>query len=112
LQLYLTNDTRMIEGIVKKAIIALYRDGYSYAKAGAGIIELQDRSHKQNDFFTPGQSLKSEALMNCLNNINARYGNNSTHIASQGISGRRTMSQKMLSPAFTTRWKDILKVIC
>ncbi len=95
---YPTNDTRMIEALVKKAVV--------------GIVELQDRSHKQNDFFTPGQSQRSEALMVCMDGINAKFGRNSTHVAAQGISGRWAMSQKMLSPAYTTRWKDIPRVIC
>jgi len=109
---YPTNDTRMIEALVKKAVASLYKDGYSYAKAGVGIVELQDRSHKQNDFFTPGQSMKSEELMVCMDGINARFGRNSTHVAAQGMGGRWAMSQKMLSPAYTTRWKDIPEVIC
>jgi len=107
-----TNDTRMIEALVKKTVGSLYQPGYSYAKAGVGIVELQGRSHKQNDFFTPGQSMKSEALMKCMDNINAKFGRNSTHVAAQGVGGRWAMSQKMLSPAYTTRWKDIPEVIC
>ena len=107
-----TNDTRLIEALVKKTVGSLYQPGYSYAKAGVGIVELQDRSHKQNDFFTPGQSQRSEALMVCMDGINARFGRNSTHVAAQGISGRWAMSQKMLSPAYTTRWQDIPEVIC
>ncbi len=109
---YPTNDTRKIEAKVKVAVAKLYRDGYSYAKAGVGIVELQDRSHKQNDFFNPGQSLKSEALMMCMDNINAKFGRNSTHIAAQGMGGRWAMNQKMLSPAYTTRWLDIPGVVC
>ncbi len=109
---YPTNDTRMIEALVKKAVASLYKDGYSYAKAGVGIVELQDRCHKQNDLFTPGQCLKSEALMMCMDNINARYGRNTTHVAAQGLGGRCVMSQKLLSPAYTTRRKDIPEVVC
>ncbi len=109
---YPTNDTRKIEAKVKAAVAKLYRDGYSYAKAGVGIVELQDRSHKQNDFFNPGQSLKSEALMRCMDNINSRFGRNSTHIAAQGMGGRWAMNQNMLSPAYTTRWLDIPRVVC
>ena len=80
---YSTNVTRQIEALVKKAVAALYRPGYSYAKAGVGIVELQYRCHKQNDLFTPGKCLKSEALMMCMDNINARYGRNTTHVAAQ-----------------------------
>jgi DNA polymerase V len=109
---YPTSDTRQIETKVKAAIASLYRAGYSYAKAGVGIVELQDRSHKQHDFFTPGQTLKSEALMACMDNINFKFGRNSTHVAAQGITGRWTMNQKMLSPAYTTRWMDIPRVLC
>ncbi len=74
----------MIEALIKKAVSALYRDGYSYAKAGVDIVELQDRSHKQNDFFTPGQSQRSEALMVCMDGINTKFGRNSTRVAAQG----------------------------
>ncbi len=109
---YPTNDTRMIEALVKKTVAKLYRTGYSYAKAGVGIVELQDRSHKQKDFFTPGQTLKSEALMMCMDNINKKFGRNSAHVAAQGFGGRWAMNQDMLSPAYTTRWHDIPDVIC
>ncbi len=54
---YATNDTFQIEAKVKIAVARLYRGGYSYAKAGVGIVELQNRCHKYNDFLLLGNAL-------------------------------------------------------
>jgi DNA polymerase V len=110
--LYPTNDNRQISQAVSSAIKKLYRPGYAYAKAGVGVIDLQPRTHKQNDLFTPGQNLQSEMLMKCIDGINNRYGRQTAHLASQGISGKWHMKQQLKSPAYTTQWADIPKVYC
>ncbi len=58
-----------MSGSLKETVFGHYCDGYSYSKDGVDIVELQNRSRKQNDFTTPGQSLKA-----CMDNVNADSG--------------------------------------
>lgn len=112
---YPTNDSRQIQALVRDAIASLYRPDYAYAKAGVGIIDLQDGHHQQGDFFHHGQHPKAMALMQCMDQLNVRFGRHSSYLASQGnqsASPNWAMQQNLRSPAYTTRWGDIPTVHC
>lgn len=107
-----SSDSRIIESRARHATQQLFRAGYAYAKAGVGIVELCGSENLQRDIFSPGQSAKSEALMTAIDSINRKFGRHTAHIASEGVHGRWTMQQQLLSPAYTTRWSDIPRVRC
>ena len=109
---YPTNDSRIIESRVTLAIAKLYRPGYAYAKTGVGIVELCSPENLQVDFFCQGQTKKSQALMKCLDGINKKFGRHTAHVAAEGIQGRWSMRQELLSPAYTSQWKEIPEVRC
>ncbi|QXN65273.1 translesion error-prone DNA polymerase V subunit UmuC [Serratia fonticola] len=101
-----TQDTRDIVAAAMKALEQIWRDGYRYQKAG---IILNDFCHRpgQIDLFDdlPPRA-NSEKLMTVVDHINAT-GMGKIWFAGQGINKGWKMKQEMLSPAYTTRWKDL-----
>jgi len=85
----------------------IYREGCRFHQCGVGLLDLRDRRFYQSDLFRPEQSAKSEALMAALDRINYRYGRDTVTIGSEGLTGRWTMKQQMLSPSYTSSWRDL-----
>lgn len=107
-----TDDTRLIAATAQAAVSAIFRPGKRYLKAGIGLLELSARQNYQADLFHAGQSLKTDDLMRALDTINARFGQQSAYWASEGSKTRWRMRQQFLSPAYTTRWPDIPRILC
>lgn len=105
--LFPSNDSRHIVDAALRLCAHLYRPHYAYAKAGVGLLDLVDSSHQQDDFFTPGQSVQSQAVMQTLDRINHKYGQGSLFLAQQGIKKPWAMARSMKSPAYTTRLADV-----
>lgn len=104
-----TNDTRDIIKAATGLLRALYKEGYQYAKAGVGLIELIDEKPEQLHFFSRSQSQKSLKLMDTINKLNKHE--QQVFFASGGINPYWKMQRKLKSPAYTTRKSDFLKVI-
>lgn len=106
---YPTDDTRLIISAAREGIGRLYRDGYSYAKAQVLLLDLCGRDEYTPDLFTPEQPVKTERLMSTLDAINERWGRGTLkpgRIVKQTEWGMR---RELLSPAYTTSWKNLLK---
>ncbi|WP_447334883.1 DUF4113 domain-containing protein, partial [Klebsiella quasipneumoniae] len=52
----------------------------------------------------------SEKLMEVLDHLNAKDGRGTLYFAGQGIQTTWQMKREMLSPRYTTRYSDLLKV--
>jgi DNA polymerase V len=104
---YPTDDTRVIAQAARQAIQQLYKPDQAFLKAGVGLIELLDKRHHQLDLLTPGQPQRADTLMQTLDRINHRYGNNTAFLGAQGIHAPWHMRQQFASPAYTTRWRDL-----
>jgi DNA polymerase V len=105
--LYPTNDDREIIKAALTLLDEIYRDGFAYAKAGVGLMDLTDAGYFQHDFFTSNQNQKAHALMKSLDEINHRYGKGNLFIGSQGTQRQWSMARALKSPAYTTRLSDV-----
>jgi len=72
--LYPTNDDREVIKAALKLLDDIFRDGFAYAKAGVGLMDLCDENYFQHDFFTPNQSYEAHILMESIANITHRFG--------------------------------------
>ncbi|EHK3226423.1 DUF4113 domain-containing protein, partial [Enterobacter hormaechei] len=52
----------------------------------------------------------SERLMEVLDHLNAKDGKGTLYFAGQGIQQQWQMKREMLSPRYTTRYSDLLRV--
>lgn len=105
--LYPTNDSRQIVEAALRLSTHLYREGYAYAKAGVGLLDIVEGTFQQDDFFTANQSLESQTMMHTMDKINKRYGQGVMFLGRQGIQRQWSMSREMKSPAYTTRIGDV-----
>lgn len=107
-----TASTRRLTQAALTLLSAVYRPYYAYKRAGVILSDLQLQSQHQLDLFEYQQhGDQSDPLMQIMDRINRRYGRDM--ITPGRIKGRRrqwAMRQELLSPAYTTDWRDLLVV--
>lgn len=111
-----TCDTREVLLIAQGLAKAMYRPGYRYKKAGVGLLDLTAGDVHQADLFA-GIDPRSKALMQVMDQANAKFGRGAVSMASSAWRQAKTgaakpqwaMNQKSLSQAYTTRWDQLVK---
>lgn len=106
-----TQDSRDIIAAATKCLDAIWRDGHRYQKAGVMLEDFYSQGVAQLNLFddnAPRQN--SEKLMEVLDHLNAKDGRGTLYFAGQGIQTAWQMKREMLSPRYTTRFSDLLKV--
>jgi DNA polymerase V len=107
-----SSDSRLIARHARAAMRHLYRPGVRFMKCGVGLLDIRDRRFHQADLFMPGQSAADDRLMALLDRVNRRFGRDSLVFGSEGLDGRWTMRQHLLSPGYTSSWTDLPRVRC
>lgn len=105
------SDTRALVASAMHLLDAIWKEGYRYAKAGVILAELCPVDTVQGDLFAQSESPRSAALMHVIDQIN-RSGKGRIFLAGQGINPAWDMRRQHLSPAYTTRWKDLPVAWC
>ena len=108
-----TNDTIDIVSAAENLLKSIYKKGLVYKKSGVivGDIIPQDRV-QLNMFDTDQKRAKRDNLNSAVDLINQIIGRNTVHIGSQGISRKWQLKREKLSPCYTTKWDDLLRVRC
>lgn len=88
----------------------IYKGGYEYKKVGVIFNDLIPKYGSQYDFFGNFDSPKEDALMATLDRINSREGKGTLKFAACGVDQFWGMACEMKSPAYTTRWSELLAV--
>ncbi len=109
---YPTSDSALIIRYAKAGMQQIYRPDGLFAKCGIGLLDIRDRNFYQYDLFSPGQTSTTDELMQVMDDINQRYGRDSVTFGAEGLTGKWTMRQNRLSPAYTSSWVDIPKIHC
>lgn len=106
-----TQDSRDIITGATKCLDVIWRDGHRYQKAGVMLGDFYSQSVAQLNLFDDNTPRKnSEKLMEVLDQLNAKDGRGTLYFAGQGIQAAWQMKRDMLSPRYTTRYSDLLKV--
>jgi len=105
-----TNNTQQINHAISYVLDELFLSGVYYYRCGVGAMELENANFIQPDLFMT-QTDKPE-LMTCYDRINQRYGVGAVQIASQGTQQKWQMRRAFLSPSYTSKWRDIPKILC
>ncbi|EPO8265275.1 Y-family DNA polymerase [Raoultella planticola] len=106
-----TQDSRDIITAATKCLDAIWRDGHRYQKAGVMLGDFYSQGVAQLNLFDDNAPRKnSEKLMEVLDHLNAKDGRGTVYFAGQGIQRGWQMKREMLSPRYTTRYDDLLKV--
>ncbi|GAA4650678.1 translesion error-prone DNA polymerase V subunit UmuC [Kistimonas scapharcae] len=106
-----TCDTRRWLQLLRPGLEKIYREGFLYRKAGFMLVDLCDGTGFQADLWSEHVLPETPAMMTVMDAINRRYGKQTLKPAAVGLNERPWhMARKMLTPQYTTRWSDILKV--
>ncbi|MDD4922073.1 MAG: Y-family DNA polymerase [Bacteroidales bacterium] len=103
------NTPELIE-YAKSALSDLFKPGFSYKKAGVIITEIRSNTPVQTDLFDPIDRKKQKSLIETIDKLNDKLGNNKVRIASQGYSKKWKMKNEKLSPCYTTKLSDIINI--
>ena len=71
---------------------------------------LPDSSIQLSVFDDIEKIEKQSALMSAVDKINGKYGRMNVRLASSGFGKRLHLRQERLSPCYTTRMSDLLRV--
>lgn len=102
---------------------SMMEQGHTYKKAGVGLTDLVPAENRQADLFS-GRDEKRERRMEVMDRINAKWGRGTMGVGASGWKvggarpgeirgnkeGRWRPTLKSLSPAYTTKWSDLLRV--
>ncbi|MCZ4283097.1 Y-family DNA polymerase [Kiloniella laminariae] len=102
-----TNDTGLIIRAAWWCLKKIYRPGLKYQKAGVFLGGLVNADATQPDFFFKLDTGKSKTLMAVLDKLNKDHGRDTVRFAASGVSTEWKMRQRMVSPRYTTLWKDM-----
>ena len=103
-------DTVELTGYALRAVASAYRPGFAYVKAGVMLTDICDAAAAQGGLFDDVDRGRSARLMGVMDQINDRLGDGTLRVAASGLGrGWRTRADRR-TPAYTTRWAELVEV--
>jgi len=99
-----------INQVAQRMIESIYKTGYNYKKAGILLLELAPKEQAQTNLFKKLRSQESYQLMQIIDSLNLKHGNNTVKLLSEGIDQTWKMNQNYHSKRATTRWSELCEV--
>jgi DNA polymerase V len=104
------NNSQRMAAAVSHVIDQIYLPNIPFYRCGVGAIALESEKYQQQDLFS--ESNDNPHLMHVFDQINKRYGNGILRIASEDNADIWQMKRNFLSPSYTSKWRDIPKIMC
>lgn len=98
--------------LTKAALIGLdriYRKGYKYKKAGVIVMGISPDTGRQLNMFLPLDQ-RQGPLMKAIDRLNIMNGHDLVRFGGMDLNRKWKMNRNHLSPNYTTRIDDIIKV--
>jgi DNA polymerase V len=102
----MTADSLELLAAARRGVVAAWRDGYEFSKAGIMLDDLIAAELRPRTLFE-GDTERRERLMTALDDVNGRFGNFAAVPAAQGFRRDWKMRSENKSPAWTTRLDDV-----
>lgn len=106
-----TNNTPELVRAALELMYKMYDDELGYKKAGVFAGQLSSSNICQVDLFdviSPKTRARQKSLMQAVDSINQRYGNEAIHIGSISPGSTKWHAlKKRMSPAYTTDWNKL-----
>ena len=103
---------------MKESLSYPYKPEYRYQKAGVMLLNLLPAGQGQLSLFTAPTAAteQRERLLDVMDRINRDMGRDTLWTAAQGLTAAERkdswrMQRGTLSPAYTTRWADLPRVM-
>ncbi|NVN95229.1 MAG: Y-family DNA polymerase [Bacteroidetes bacterium] len=104
-----TNSSIELAKFATDALSKIFKQGYSYKKAGVIVMDFTSEDNIQLNIFENSNS-RHIPLMKSVDRINALFGQQKVKLASQDIKKMWKMRQLKLSPRYTTNLNEIITV--
>ena len=104
-----TNSSMVISKYATKGLKKIFRQGINYKKAGTIVMGLDSSENHQLNLFE-NENPKHKYLMKTLDYIQKKQGQTKIKLASQDLRKRWKMKQEKLSPNYTCKVNEIIKV--
>ena len=104
-----TNSNMIISKYAVEGLKKIFRKGIDYKKAGTIVMGLDSYENHQLNLFE-NENPKHKYLMRTIDYIQKKEGQNKIKLASQDLKKRWKMKQEKLSPNYTCKVNDIIKV--
>ena len=103
-----SSDTRVFLANAMRLLDSLWVNGYRYAKAGVMLADFYEPGVYQPSLFDEPIAVKEsdQKLMQLMDTLNNKHGK-TLWFASQGTKQEWGMKREMLSPAYTTNWREL-----
>ncbi|BBC78702.1 DNA repair protein [Acetobacter orientalis] len=103
-----TCNTLTLTAIASRLLRTIWKDGFRYAKAGVMLNDLAPAATHNTLFDMPSE--QDAALMEALDAVNRRFGRGALRPLGTGTDRSWKPRQNMLSPRFTTEWREVMEV--
>ena len=104
-----TNSNMVISKYAVEGLKKIFKQGINYKKAGAIVMGLDSSNNHQLNLFE-NEDPKHKYLMKTIDFIQKKEGQSKIKLASQDLRKRWKMKQEKLSPNYTCKMNDIIKV--
>ena len=104
-----TNSNMIISKYAIKGLKSIFKKGINYKKAGTIVMGLDSSENYQINIFE-NENPKHKYLMKTIDYIQKKEGQSKIKLASQDLTKRWKMKQESLSPNYTCKIKDIIRV--
>ena len=104
-----TNSNMVISKYAVEGLKKIFKQGIDYKKAGTIVMGLDSSENHQLNLFE-NENPKHKYLMKTIDYIQKKEGQSKIKLASQDLRKRWKMKQEKLSPNYTCKVNDIIKV--
>lgn len=105
-----SNSTSEIIKYAMTALKMIYRPGFKYLKAGVMVMDIIPQTQLQLGLFDKRDRAKDNRLMSALDKSNSAFGKDLVRYGTQSYGKKWKLRAERLSPCYTTRINDIMKV--
>ena len=104
-----TNSNMVISKYAVEGLKKIFREGIEYKKAGTIVMGLDSSENHQLNLFE-NENPRHKYLMKTIDYIQKKEGQSKIKLASQDLRKRWKMKQEKLSPNYTCRLSEIIRV--
>ncbi len=106
---YPTNSDIELAKFAEQGLQQIFKEGYSYKKAGVIVMGLTPEENTQINLFDNSDA-RHKPLMKTIDDLNKKIGNTKLKLASQDLKRTWKMRQERLSPRYTTQIGEVLTI--
>ncbi len=107
-----SNSTMEMVAMAMRGLKIVFREGYTYKKAGIMVSGIVPEDEVQMDLFAMDEKRRTleRKAMTALDQLNRRMGRDTVKVGKQGYNRSWHLRQERRSRRYTTRWEELLDV--